>query len=424
MEKTRVLIVGDSLANITGLSYVGLNFLKFFIKSKKYEVQYAVITGAKINNENMIMVKESGNTAMFENVVFHNIIDKDKQKEIFEKIVTTFKPHIVFTITDPWHLEIVAYSSLKESYYWIMYTTLEVPFYTDRVCSPSKLTKRNYISIHEIFKKVDLIIPVTNMGKQFFIDMKFNNVCTTNIYNGLDIDKKCNLSLKKSEIFKGQVNDDDFLFMTMGVNSERKMLDHTLLIFSKFLKTLDKPEKCKLYLHSNVYYSFGGTDLVQVIYDLDIGNNIIALGNDTLTAKEELYKFYKVCDCYMAYPGGEGFSYGFAESMMHGKPVIYSNYGGHPEFATNGGLSVKIKEYRYAMKMGIKWGITDVDDAVDIMMRIYKDEQLRKDLGNSGEKWVKVNLDWSVIYGKLNNVLEVEYHSKKNLYGFNLKRII
>ena len=52
--KTHVLIIGDSIVDSTGLSYVASNFTKYLYDTEKYAVAYAVISGISITENQKI----------------------------------------------------------------------------------------------------------------------------------------------------------------------------------------------------------------------------------------------------------------------------------------------------------------------------------------------------------------------------------
>lgn len=426
MNKKRLLVIGDPLTQVTGLSYVAGWFTKLFIESGKYDVAYLEHNSIPQNN-NYCAIDEY--SSIFNNIPVFKTVNDIPIKE-FNQCFHKFKPQIVFTVLDPWQLELLALTDYRPSYYWVAYCTAEVPKYADKIYNMSPITKQPYKSIKLALQGANLVIPVTQMGKNTYRNMGLTNVTEENVFNGLEIEKKCTLPIDKlkKELFGSNCNEDTFLFMTMGVNAERKKIERTIMAFSEFMKLIpeNEKEKYKLYIHSNVFRTYSGPDLGEVIADSGVAYNIIALGNDRYIPKSEFYKFYQASDCIIGLPGGEGMAYIFMEGMLHKKPIIFSDYGGHTEYANQVGLPVKIHDYVYGMRVGWKWGLADVKDAAQQMLKVVKDEKLRKELGEKGYKYAIENFDWKVVFPKLQEIIEENYNKSdfKNLYGKDFRRII
>ena len=98
--------------------------------------------------------------------------------------------------------------------------------------------EKEYSTIRDLLGRTDLLIPVTKMGKNAFKMLGLK--CTDNIYNGIEIDKMCNDPfVNRQTIFGPLIQNDDFLFMTMGINNERKKIDVLLEAFAKFLQKME-----------------------------------------------------------------------------------------------------------------------------------------------------------------------------------------
>lgn len=430
--KPKILVVGDPLYTVSGLAYVAGYMSKIFLNSELFEsVAYFCLTGNLLENtQNEIRAIDNGNEELKDLLFYKSNLDTIA--EDFNKTISEYRPHIVFSITDPWMTEPIAHSMYKSSYCWIAYTTVEVPKYNNIIFNPSCVFQNQpYKNILENLECADSVISVTKQGIDSLKNIrhktiKLNNIYEENIYNGIEIDKRCTKKQSKSHLLNGVCKDDDFIFMTLGVNAERKKLENSILSFARFLEKIDNPKKYKLYLHANAHSSLGGPDLIAVAADAGCLNSIIGDKATTAVDKSKIYKYYNMCDCYIGFPGGEGFGYGFAEAMLHKKPLVYINYGGHSEYAHNGGLPAKVKNYVYAMRMGMKWGLVDVESASDQMVKIAKNEQLRNTLGNNGYEFVKNNFDWNIIKEKLLKAIFNIYENSpyKMMFGKNIKRII
>lgn len=428
--KPRILICGDPLSTVTGLAYVSGYMSKIFLESGLFEsVGYFSITNDY--DGKVIRAIDNGSEELKDLKIFPS--EMKDLPYMFEDTIQKYKPHIVFSITDPWMTEVIAHTQYKTSYVWIAYTTVEVPKYGNKIYNPSMVFQNQpYKNIVENLIEADSVISVTKQGIDTLKNirhktLKLNNIYEENIYNGLEIEKRNEEKHSKTELLRGLASDDYFVFMTLGVNSERKKIEQCILAFSKFLKRIDNPKNYRLYLHTNANFSLGGPDLIEVAEDEGVSPYVIGNKAATGVIKSEIYKYYNMCDCYLGFPGGEGFGYGFAEAMLHSKPIVYINYGGHSEYLeeANAGLPAKVKTYLYAMRMGMKWGMVDTDSAADQMVKIAKSEELRKTLGNNGFEYAKNNFDWKVIEKKLLKAIFTIYENSpyNSLLGKNIKRV-
>ena len=434
--KKKILIVSDPLSTVTGLAYVAGSFARYFCsKPDEYEVGYFTLRGEFTSK--ILAVDNMEGDPTLDNLKIMSIKDNTPQNLLanFTKIIGEFQPQIVITVADPWELEAIAFCELRYSYCWIAYTTIEVPrIYGDRVFNQSYVIKRNFKSIYEVLSKANLIVPVTEMAKNALIELdvmghKLDNVCVNWVYNGLDVEKKIVNKHKRSEIFKGMIKDDEFVFMSLGVNSERKKLEQTIIAFHHFLQRLvNKKEdisKIKLYLHTNLHSAPNGTDLMSVINEYKLNDFVIGMSTQSLLPKEKIYEIYSACDVYVSFSGGEGFGYGCAEAMLNGLPLVYINHGGHCEFACYGGLPVGIRDYCYAIKLGMKWALPDFKDASKQMYALYRDKKKRDELGKAGQEHIVENFGWDKIGSQLEEIILKHYANTKdqNLYGMKIKRL-
>ena len=100
-------------------------------------------------------------------------------------------------------------------------------------------------------------------------------------------------------------------------------------------------------------------------------------------SKQDLALLISTWDC-MYYPsGGEGFGNPPFEAMAAGVPVVYSDYSSHAEFCRFGGLPVRVT-YVPEVHHGIMRSAVDTAHAVEQLLKLYRDKELRKLLGNKG----------------------------------------
>jgi len=118
----------------------------------------------------------------------------------------------------------------------------------------------------------------------------------------------------------------------------------------------------------------------------DVGHRLIwTNGTDGSVgiSQEELISLITSWDM-MYYPsGGEGFGNPAFECIAAGTPIVYSNYSSHAEFCAFGGLPVRVT-YQPEMVHGIQRAVVDTNHAVEQILKLRRDEELRKQLGASG----------------------------------------
>ena len=369
----RIMFVGDTLHGITGLGYAMLNIINGL--NNKYndlEIIYCTFTGTP-------SIKEDYNyhgdiyKDLFDKIEFVscNINDQNK-KSIFDSLIKKHKPELVFSFTDPWYLEPIAYCDYRNSFKWISYTTFEVHEYPELIPFPSIL-HYNRLNIKTILQKCDVCIPVTKFGKKILNDWE----CKTsdNIYLGLDHHLKVEKNTyTKSQIFGKSVADDDFIFMVLGKNTERKRIDFSIKAFQLFLNKYvseDKRNKYKLYVHSDINQTYdSGTDLLTMIIKSGIANNILSskdLTEGRELTKDSLFERYSVIDCYIGLPFGEGFGYGCADAILHGKPIIHSMNNAIYEIFESCGLFVNTVCKISARNSFIEFNVPDITEASHLM---------------------------------------------------------
>lgn len=390
----RLLIVGNTLGAWTALGYEASKMLKGFVQSKKFDVRYAITCGGDIKD---VACYGEEIVSIMEGLKYYNMqIDRPDTCKNFDAIYQDFHPQIVLAVHDVWTIESIISSPYRKSFMLCLYATIETPEYPDVIFYPTHYNTALRKSLKKMYKSCDMIIPVTQMGKNALKKIEIES--EDNIYNGIDFDKRCKKINQKEIVFNGNVKNDEFLFMAVGENNIRKRMDVIIEAFALFLKKVEKPEKYKLYLHTNLDHAYEGTDLKTMIKVLGIGDSVVMLTAPFIPT-EMLYDRYSVCDCYISLSGGEGFNLPAVEAMMHKKPVIYCDYGGHAEYLKGIGMPVKIKNYYNAPHGYIKWAMADIEDAADKMIEITK-KPIDKEILNKGFEFAK-SCDWANIFPQI-----------------------
>jgi len=426
-KKTRVLFVGDSLDQTTGMSYVISSLMIRFQKTERYTIGYCCISGKDTTLKGLAAQGHDFALA-FPSLPIWNaqLADRNKYKN-FDTAATEFKPEMVITVHDPWQLDSVVFSPHRESFYLASYLTIETPEYPEFVLSPTPVLPQYRKSLKDVLQRVDTLIPYTEMGRKALVKLGLQP--TEYCYSGLTMSERVTHPVPKPVAFGPTCAEDDFVFMSMGMNSERKKLDRVVDAFYKFHLKMKKNPKYKLYLHTDMETPMGGSDIKTMIIenkiqDLVLIPNNMRVGNGI--DRHGLYERYQACDAYIGLPAGEGFGYGFAEALMHGKPVVYVDYGGHTGYCERAGLPVRVGDFYSARNANIKWALADTDDAARQMARLAGDAKLCSKLGEKGIEIAVNELDWEKNFAHFLDIVEREFAVKMidKLAGFGLRRVV
>ncbi len=219
------------------------------------------------------------------------------------------------------------------------------------------------------FKKLKAVLPVSESAKKEI--EKYFKANYKIIPNGIDIEK-FNPNVKPHPKMSG----DFKKILYVGRLEERKGLEYLLRAFPLIKKEI---KDAKLFVvgkgHLEDYFkklaSKFGSDVEFVGY----------------VPFEELPSFYAGCDVYCSpATGGEAFGIVLLEAMATGKPVCASRIEGYSEVIKDG-------------ENGLLFEPKNPQDIADKIIKILKDENLRKKLIENGLKFAR-NLSWENIAKK------------------------
>jgi len=145
---------------------------------------------------------------------------------------------------------------------------------------------------------------------------------------------------------------------------------HPVKDIETFLKAAKKTlERCE-----NVWFVVVGEgplrkDLENLAKRLGIYKNVVFAG-----FRQDVERFMAAADIYVMTSIYEPFGLVVAEAMAAGKPVIVTNVGGMPEIVGDAGLIVATR---------------DVDALAEAMLKLLKDEELRRKLGEKARERIE-----------------------------------
>ncbi|MFX0072314.1 MAG: glycosyltransferase family 4 protein [Candidatus Hermodarchaeota archaeon] len=202
------------------------------------------------------------------------------------------------------------------------------------------------------------------------------------IYRAINI-KDLKINQSKFELRKEfNIPEKQFVLLSVGVHRFIKRFDLVIQAVHRI-----KQKNPELDLR---YYLIGeGPEtpkLKKLTIDLRLENEVVFLGRCDM---EKRNKYYKLSDVFImpsmsTKSNIEGFGITFIEANYYKVPVIGAHSGGIPAVIKDGINGLLIKQ-------------NDVDDLVNKVLFLYKNEDLRKEMGEKGHKQVISQYVWDKI---------------------------
>jgi glycosyltransferase involved in cell wall biosynthesis len=128
-------------------------------------------------------------------------------------------------------------------------------------------------------------------------------------------------------------------------------------------------------------------DLQQRLWKVESNCLYPNIPDNAKISHQELINITSVWDVFYYPTGGEGFGNPPFEAMACGVPILYANYSAHAEFCQFGGLPVRVANYIPELNHGINRSIVDTNHAIEQMLTLMNNEELRKELGVKGRMY-------------------------------------
>ena len=443
MTKTKILICTHSAALHSGLSETCRHiFIPLLDKYKdKYDIhQLGYFHFGQVENVPWPIYRTIVNNTP--QGPQPDMDDRYGQKS-FDRIVSEIKPDIVFGYGDMWHFEHMLNSPFRNSFRMLTYYTIDGQPYFGHINSDNttdwgaKLTKADQVVVLSHFGK-----EVLGRGN---VEMKDKDIKV--MYHPIDFDRYPVLNDKQKEELRDKVlpkhfSRAGFVCGWLGKNQFRKQ-NHKLwetlhyMVYGDYIecnsckritikewnhttRSSKNPDKYPGELDKLTMYDHGyrydhcwhckSQDIIPGVakpdfymwfhmakddpgYNPDLHERIWNVTNNCLYTKEikglsgvktkDLALLLASWDC-MYYPsGGEGYGNPAAEAMAAGTPLVYSDYSSHSEFCQFGGLPVRCT-YQPEMAHGIQRAVVDTNHAVEQLLKLVRNPQLRKSLGARG----------------------------------------
>ncbi len=192
-----------------------------------------------------------------------------------------------------------------------------------------------------------------------------------------------------------QLNDDDFvIFFNFDLYSsyERK---NPLGLLSAFSAAFLRQKDTKLVF--KIAHAKSGLDNIKELHKMVLaqglqGRVIFEYRN---FSKNEYMNLLAATDAYVSLHRSEGFGIGMLEAMFLGLPVVATNYGGNTDFMNEDNslpLTFSKTEVRRRFgpyRQGWLWAEPNLEQAVELMRRLYRDRGLALKLGERGRQFAE-----------------------------------
>lgn len=347
----------------------------------------------------------------------------------FDPLVERIRPDVVIALGDPWMIDHVDGSKLRDSFVWLAY----VPIDRDTICLP-------WVNV---LKKPDCLVLYSEFGRQVVSEQVPFSVVRV-ILHGVDrsvfkpwyppgTDEKTPLSKvmrERKRMTLGDAFADKFIVGFVGRNQIRKDIPRMMKAFKAFNcktwierqdinvtnpetgeveKTYNAEEFCRnkqcfrcdvcpafqqreetqnsiVYLHTTRGDGKDPQDRPGIGWRIDeiakrlslegrvgMTPNLNALHGVPRTALAQIMNCF---DVHLFLSHSEGFGLPIAETLACGVPTFVTNYSSMPELVSQGGgAAITVRDYDTFVTWENEWANADIGHAADEVNKVFSDEQ-------------------------------------------------
>jgi len=435
--KTKILAYMDSPTCVTGFGNIAKNILGILQATGKYEIDIFGINYhglpspyQKLYNIWPAMDVVEGDPYGRKRFCQHALqADFDILFIIQDSFIVDFLPELIPALKK----QVKDVTVRRKPFKTIMY------YPTDSIIKPmwylnlsfvDKLISYTKFGIEETKKAANMLESMVQVGSKEQINFDLVNDIDV-IYHGFSdtdyfpVDKQA-ISEFRRHYFKSRA--DDFIFMNINRNQQRKDIPRTLIAFKEFKK--QRP-KSLLYLH--MAKKDQGWDIAELCknLDLNIGSDIVLPDQfepNQGYPTEVVNMLYNSVDCGISTTLGEGFGLQWLEFMACNKPVISPNNTAMRELITedkgylvNSGSDINLWTC-VPNDNDIMRPLVDVPDLVNTMLNVYDNYEEAQLKAAKAYTWVhdeflwsgKISGQWRSIFNNLVKELRLERSEQSN----------
>ncbi len=273
----------------------------------------------------------------------------------FSLLFTTFKPDILHT-----HLRAIRYVLIPARLY-------KKALHIHTIHSLAKQdTSFSYRGLNKIAFKYLGVIPVSVSRKVSHTVKELYGVESPTIYNGVPTSKYP--GEREGSTFKGEIR-------ILNVGKFKRAKNHLLLV-EAFAKAWAEERRLRLMLAGD------GSARKKVearVKQLGLEDRV-----DFLGWRSDIPNLLSRCDIFVLSSEWEGFGIALVEAMAGGKPIVATRVGGVPEVVEDG-------------ETGFLVPPRDAEALAGAILKLARDENLRREMGEKGWKRAREKFDISLI---------------------------
>jgi len=267
-----------------------------------------------------------------------------------------------------------------------------------------------------ILRKIDVPVAMSKFGQKQV--KEYHNIDAEHIPHGVNTELFYRMPDDERYKLRSKYGlQDKFVIGVVARNQPRKHLDRTLKAMRLIAKQIPN---AILYLHIDP------DDPAQPLWKMrsliqkfGLENRVVFSGMKAHQGipDKEMVKIYNLMDCFFLSSSGEGWGIPLIEAMACEIPIVATSYTTTAEIVeqNKAGLGIKLsgveklnlfdlhsKEYDYRCMNGtitgsweVERAICDIEDAARLIVEIYKNPELRKEMGKNGRKAVLEKYDFN-----------------------------
>jgi len=213
-------------------------------------------------------------------------------------------------------------------------------------------------------------------------------------------------------------NEDDFVFYSIFQWLERK---NPVGLIKAYLTEFKEHEKVVLVLKTFAMTPGNHMEADQIRKKIQSIKKTLYLPTyprmlliTGLLSRDQIASLHTEGDCYIALHRCEGFGIPIVEAMMASRPVITTNHSGPVDFVKHektgwlvDSMMTPVSNMPWDMYKGDGvWAEPDLMQARKFMREAFENRKKAQEMGKKAKAWVKRNLSWEAVGGKMKARLE------------------
>ena len=329
--------------------------------------------------------------------------------DIFDAVVSSFRPDVVLTIGDLWFLSYISdpgQCRTRRLFQWCSYIPVDGEPVNGGI-PPALIAP---------IEDVDIPVAYTNYAKEAVLKSCFDAELRNRIrviYHGTSPEIYRPLPPEDRKKLREQFQvDDKFVFLTVCRNQSRKNIPEMFRAWKTFSEFVDTKDKVVFWPH--MYFRDPmGWNIEELLEVLKLRNNSVRYYRQVAFANSELHlipevelaKLYQMADAFILL-SGEGFGLPTIEAMASRLPCILLDTAASAELGADGRAEL------VGVNGGITWTgshltqrpVPTIESVVSSMYRVYKDADYRENIAKNAYEfaiqypWKRIVDEWNLLF--------------------------